>query len=123
VILACIRKTRDEEATVKIKTTIPLLILLLVVLAACVARVEAASGTFICTVNQAGPSGTDVKIQLTDNAATPAFTNKWFKVPKGQESRMLAVAMAALINKKKVTAILDPALASPSEISALYLRP
>jgi hypothetical protein len=82
-----------------------------------------ASGMFTCTVNQAGPSGADVKIQLTDNAATPTFTNKWFKVPKGQESRMLAVAMAALINKKKVTATVDPVLASPSEISALYLRP
>jgi hypothetical protein len=83
----------------------------------------AASGTFSCTVNQAGPSGTDVRIQLTDNAATPTFTNKWFKVPKGQESRMLAVAMAALINKKKVSATVDPVLASPSEISALYLKP
>jgi hypothetical protein len=117
------KRTIDEEATVKIKTTIPLLILLLVVLAPCVDRVEAASGTFLCTVVQAGPSGTDVKIQLTDNAGTPAFTNKWFKVPKGQESRMLAVAMAALINKKKVSATVDPVLASPSEISALYLKP
>jgi hypothetical protein len=83
----------------------------------------AASATYTCTVTQAGPSGTDVKIQLTDSAATPAFSSKWFKVPKGQESRMLAVAMAALINKKKVGATVDPALPSPSEISALFLKP
>jgi hypothetical protein len=108
---------------VKARRLLPLIALFLLALAVGVDRVDAASGTFTCTVNQAGPSGTDVKIQLTDNAATPTFTNKWFKVPKGQESRMLAVAMAALINKKKVSATVDPVLASPSEISALYLKP
>jgi hypothetical protein len=108
---------------VKARRLLPLMALCLLAFIVSVDKVDAASATYTCTVNQAGPSGTDVKIQLTDNAGTPAFSNKWFKVPKGQESRMLAVAMAALINKKKVSATVDLALPSPSEISALYLKP
>lgn len=81
----------------------------------------AASSTYTCTVMQAGPSGTDVKIQLKNNTNFP--NGKWFKVPQGQQSRMLAVAMAAIINNKSVSATVDLALPSPSEISALYLKP
>jgi hypothetical protein len=89
----------------------------------CAQWVHAGSSTFSCTVNQAGPSGTEVKIMLSDNSPAPSFTNKWFKTPVGQENRMLAIAVSAMINKKKVNVVVDPELASPPEISALYLKP
>jgi hypothetical protein len=84
---------------------------------------EAASSTFTCTVNQAGPSGAEVRIMLSDSSAAPYFTNKWFKAPVGQENRMLAIAISAINSRKKVNVIVDPELPSPPEISALYLKP
>jgi hypothetical protein len=108
---------------VKAKRTIPLLVLFLLVVGSCAVSVHAASEIFTCTVNQAGPSGTDVRIMLSDNSPAPSFTNKWFKATVGQENRMLAVAVSAMINKKKVSVVVDPELPSPPEISALYLKP
>ena len=98
-------------------------------LAACVAFVgllsspaSAASAWYNCNVTQAGPSGAEVRVMLTHSATTPAFTSKWFKAPKGMENRMLAVAMAALTNNKKVAVLVDPAAADIPEIAALYLK-
>jgi hypothetical protein len=98
-------------------------------LAACMAFVgllsvpaNAENAWYNCNVTQTGPSGTEVRVLLTDSAATPAFTSKWFKAPQGQENRMLAVAMAALTGKKKVAALVDPAADGTPEIAALYLK-
>jgi hypothetical protein len=102
---------------------IQLLVLFLLAIGPCAASLHAASGTFTCTVNQAGPSGTDVRIMLSDNSPAPSFTNKWFKAPLGQENRMLAIAMSAMVNKKKVSVVVDPDYLNPPEISALYLKP
>jgi hypothetical protein len=102
---------------------LPLIVLFCLAVAIGPVRAEAASSTFSCTVNQAGPSGTEVRIMLSDNSPAPSFTNKWFKAPVGQENRMLAIAVSAMINKKKVSVVVDPELPSPPEISALYLKP
>lgn len=107
----------------KARRWLPLIVLFSLALAVGAVRVEAENGTFTCTVNQAGPSGTDVRIMLTDNSPAPSFANKWFKAPVGQENRMLAIAVSAMINKKKVSVLVDPGLPSPTEISALYLKP
>ena len=105
----------------KAKGWLPLIVLFFLALVVGVDRADAASSTFTCTVMQAGPSGTDVKIQLKNTTNFP--NGKWFKAPQGQESRMLAVALAAIINKKNVSATVDLALPSPSEISEIYLKP
>jgi hypothetical protein len=97
--------------------------LVLLALTVSVVGVPAASETFTCTVNQAGPSGTEVKIMLSDSSPAPYFVNKWFKAPVGQENRMLAIAVSAMNNRKKVSVVVDPDLPSPPEISALYLKP
>jgi hypothetical protein len=86
------------------------------------ARAGAEGGTFTCTVNQAGPQGTYVKINLTDTAVAPTFTAKWCKARAGQENRMLAVAMAAITNNLKVVAVFDPAATGTPEITTLYLK-
>lgn len=98
-------------------------------LAACIAFVgllsvpaAAENGWYNCNVIQGGPSGTEVRIMLTHAVSSPAFTNKWFKVPTGQENRMLAVAVAALINKKKVAVLVDPGAQEMPEIEAFYLK-
>jgi hypothetical protein len=100
-----------------------LIALFCLALAVSTVRAEAVSSTFSCTVNQAGPSGTEVRIMLSDNSPAPTFANKWFKAPVGQENRMLAIAVSAMINKKKVNVVVDPELPSPPEISALYFKP
>jgi hypothetical protein len=83
---------------------------------------RAETGTFTCTVNQAGPSAALVRINLTHSATTPTFTAKWCKARAGQENRMLAVAMAAITNNLKVVAVFDPAATGTPEITTLYLK-
>lgn len=79
--------------------------------------------TFTCTVTQAGSQGSAVNIQLTDTAATPQFTKRWFKAPLGQENRILAVALAAMTNAKKVSVTADLGSSTTPEIAGIYLKP
>jgi len=93
------------------------------VLLAAALTVNAEVATFTCTVNQAGAQGSAVNVMLTDNAATPQFSKKWFKAPLGQENRILAVALAAISSSKKVSVMVDLGSAETPEIAGIYLKP
>lgn len=67
----------------------------------------ALAGTYVCIVTATGPGGaTATFVRLTDTAATPAFTNRWFKFRSDRAKEMLAVALTAMANNKKVRATL-----------------
>ena len=82
-----------------------------------------AADSYVCTVDQAGPSGATVaggaKLRLTDTAANPAWTgSKTFQVPAKRAKEFLAVGIAAIANDKKVKIITD---ASMTNITSMYL--
>ena len=83
---------------------------------------HAAEG-YICTVDQAGPTGTTVtggvRLCLTDTAESPAWTGgKAFKVPVQRAKEFLAVGIAAMTSGKKVKVITD---AGMTNVTTIYL--
>ena len=83
---------------------------------------SAGQGWYTCTVNTAGPGGSGIYIRLTDTAATPAFTNKWFEASADRAKEMLVVALTAISNDLMVTVLTDPAETGEPDIACFYLR-
>jgi hypothetical protein len=85
----------------------------------------AASGWYICTVNEAGPAGTKfTNIRLTDTADTPAFTNLLFRAELTRAKEQLAVALTAMASNLKVKVYTDPALSVSERIlMMMYISP
>jgi hypothetical protein len=82
-----------------------------------------AADSYVCTVDQAGPSGASAaggaKVRLTDTAANPAWTGgKTFQVPAKRSKEFLAVGIAAIANDKKVRVFTDPSMTT---VTAIYL--
>ncbi|NLI33995.1 MAG: hypothetical protein GX422_14630 [Deltaproteobacteria bacterium] len=82
-----------------------------------------AADSYICTVQQAGPSGAKgvVKILLYDTGKSQDFgknNQKWFKAQTGREKEMLAVALAAMNAGYQVQAFVD---LQKSLITTLYM--
>jgi len=72
----------------------------------------------------AGPSGaTDTIFVLTHSATTKLFTNKQFKAWTGRQKEMLAVALTAMANGKKLRVYVDLAAAAPPPIQIMMLLP
>ncbi len=65
-----------------------------------------AGGPYLCTISEAGPAtlasmaGTKYRFRLTDDLGS--FTGKYFCPASGYEKDMLAVALTALANGKKL---------------------
>lgn len=79
--------------------------------------------SFDCLVNQVGPGGaTGFYVKLTDTAATPAFSNRWFVLRTDRGKEMLAVGLTAMANNKKVRVSM-PSATEWSTISEFYLLP
>ncbi len=79
--------------------------------------------TYDCIVTAVGPGGaTGFYIKLTDSAATPAFTDRWFILRSDRGKEMLAVGLTAMANNKKVRAIMG-SNAQWATINELYLLP
>lgn len=79
--------------------------------------------TFDCIVTAVGPGGaTGTYIKLTDTAATPAFTDRWFILRSDRGKEMLAVGLTAMANNKKVRAIMGSS-SQWATINELYLLP
>ncbi len=79
--------------------------------------------TFDCIVTAVGPGGaTGTYIKLTDTAATPTFTDRWFILRSDRGKEMLAVGLTAMANNKKVRAIMGSS-AQWATINELYLLP
>ena len=83
---------------------------------------QAGAAWYTCTVRGAGPNGASaIYIKLSDSAATPAFTNKFFGVIAGSENKMLATALTGMSIGKKVYIKVDPLLAGSPPIQVMYL--
>jgi len=75
---------------------------------------NAAFSWYTATVVQMGPSSNgSVYVKLTDTAATPAFTNMWFKVYPDQVNRMMAVVLTAMTNSMQLNVLVDKEKATP----------
>lgn len=76
-----------------------------------------------CTVTMAGSGGTTYSyVKLTDTAGTPAFTDRMFTFPTTRAKEMLAVALTAMANNKRVR-VVTPSNVQWTTITALYLLP
>jgi ABC-type glycerol-3-phosphate transport system substrate-binding protein len=91
----------------------------------------AAAANCVCTVSSAGTytwtgSATDYKtaIKLTwvSGGTTPGTKVKTFYAPTNREKDFLAIALTAMANGKKVTALVDFITAS-TVVNNLYLNP
>ena len=86
--------------------------------------VHAAYSFFVCTVVATGQGSGVIYVALTDTAATPAFTAKWFSVNAADvtsANRFLATALTAISSGNKVYVYTDPSLAGEPPLSRLYL--
>ena len=84
--------------------------------------VQAAPEWFQAKVLKTGVTGGDsVLVRLTDLAATPTFTNKWFFVSDLVAKEMLAIALTAIATDMAVQVNTDPFEQSQPEIRVMYL--
>ena len=72
------------------------LVAAIVLASVCFLTISAWAGEYICTVEEVGQGSPRVYIRLTDTAATPAFTDRWFVLPTDRANEMLAVALTAI---------------------------
>ncbi len=84
--------------------------------------VFAETAWFTCSVEMAGPGKVETFISLTDQAADPAFTGKWFLFPADRSREMLAVALTAINSDKKVVVVVDPDSATYPEVADIYIK-
>lgn len=89
------------------------------------AQVFAATGWYVCTIQEIGPSsGGYVYLYLKSSpitGVTGTFTGpKWFKATSSEAARMLATALTAASLGKKIKINADPTLSLP-EITTLYM--
>jgi hypothetical protein len=97
-------------------------VVLLMVGSAFVQPAQAAVGWFDCSVNLVGPGNTQTLVNLTDLAAEPAFTSKWFLLVPARAKEMLAVLLTAINGNKQVVVVVDPESAPYPVIRELYLK-
>lgn len=83
--------------------------------------VAANAAWYTCNVNYVGPGGSTVYIQLTDTAATPAFTNTFFIPAATYAKEFLATALTAKANNMTVRVNVT-AIAQYSAITNLYIQ-
>ncbi|HYA42115.1 MAG TPA: hypothetical protein VEF34_12475 [Syntrophobacteraceae bacterium] len=111
-----------------------IIILMMAALAVAVIPVKsfAAASTYTCAVNSAGPATEldnlatyKVAISLTwvSGGTKPATTTKIFYAPTGHEKEFLAVALAAIVNGKQVSAMVDFVTSASTTVYNLELLP
>ena len=67
---------------------------------------EVNAAWYTCTVEGIGTAGNSVMVRLTDTAATPAFTLKWFSTNASnttETNRIVAAVLTAMSLEKTVT--------------------
>jgi len=104
--------------------TILMTIAICTMMALFVVSAHAESAWYECTVDEAGPAWDSVYIRLTDTAATPAFTDKWFTPDPDLRKEMLATALGARLAAvpKNVRVNVDPDDGSYPTLWAMYLQ-
>ena len=85
-------------------------------------NVGAAPGWYFADVIRVGANTVpSVAIQITDTAATPAFTEAWCTLDASNAKTMLATALTVLSLGKTVYVNMDPTLPVPN-VTALYIN-
>ena len=85
--------------------------------------VRAANQWFTADVHGTGPSsGGLFYVLLTDTAASPRFTSKWFTFSANVQKEMLATALTAIAASKKVWIFTDPEAPGIPTVVILYVR-
>jgi hypothetical protein len=77
---------------------------------------------YTCSVDMAGPGKVETFIALTDQAADPVFSGKWFLFPVDRAREMLAVALTAINGDKQVIVVVDTESATYPDITDIYLK-
>lgn len=87
-----------------------------------VAESNAAGAYYYCTVLEAGASpGLSTKYRFKLTADNGTFDKKYFYPNAGYEKDMLAIALTAMVNGKKVRVYTDYAPSGTSKITQMYL--
>jgi|GEM_PF-4263771 hypothetical protein len=74
------------------------LIIMAVTMIATLGIAAAQANSYVVTVKYAGVGGTSGYVMLSDTAATPAFTNRWFTLNSAVMKEQLATALTAASN-------------------------
>jgi len=96
------------------------LILVLVFAAMCFFTTQASAAWYTASIVVVGSGSNNIYIQLTDTAATPAFSKTWFTLSGSQAKSMLAAALTAASIGKNVY-VNCAATAQFSDITGLYV--
>jgi hypothetical protein len=71
------------------------LLVVLVFAAMCFFTTQASAAWYTASIVVVGSGSADMYIQLTDTAASPAFTKTWFTLAGDNANQMLAAALTA----------------------------
>ena len=69
---------------------------------------NAGQSWFLCNVDATGLSGNRVLIRLSDTAADPAFSRKWFQADDRISKEVLATALSIITADLKAWVRVDP---------------
>lgn len=81
----------------------------------------ASAAWYKCTINRVGANSSGYIVYLGDNAASPAFANRWFVLDPTIGKELLAIALTAYANSKVFYVNLTT-IANGSTISEAYMR-
>jgi hypothetical protein len=96
------------------------LIVMMVFAALCFFTTQASAAWYTASIVVVGSGSNNIYIQLTDTAATPAFSKTWFTLSGSQAKSMLAAALTAASIGKNVY-VNCAATAQFSDITGLYV--
>jgi hypothetical protein len=83
---------------------------------------KASAANYVCSVVQAGMTSGAAYIYLTDTAATPAFTNRYFLLDPTAQNQLLAIALTALANSKLIVTNFPGAPTAGNKIVYMYVN-
>jgi len=100
------------------------LIIMTVCIIATMGMTSAQADWFTATVTRTGMGGSSAFIALTDQAASPAFTDQWFIMSPSVQNAMLATALTAAANGSAVQVNIDAVGVPPaySTVMSMYMK-
>ena len=104
----------------KAKKTVAMVVILMGILGVFAPGASAAPAWYYCKVNQVGLGFGACYINLTDTAAAPAFTNRWFTVSPTYYKEFLAISLTAMTNDMPVLVFVDST--EYSILSVMYIQ-
>jgi hypothetical protein len=76
---------------------------------------------YTCTITKVGANASAYVVFLTDTAATPKFTNRWFVLEPARAKELLAIALTAHANGKKLQVALGSVAAGSTVVGAYVM--